>query len=63
MEVWLMHHWRALSGGWLIPVVAWLYRRVGFRRLSVEGDFWSFEYRNPESRALLGESRKSKSRR
>jgi hypothetical protein len=63
MDVWLMHHWKALSGGWLIPAAAWFYRRLGFRRLSVEGESWSFEYRKPEARALLDETRKSKSKR
>lgn len=62
MEAWLIHHWQAISV-WLIPVAAWLYRRVGVRRLSFEGDSWSFEYRKPESRPLSEESKKSKSRR
>jgi hypothetical protein len=63
MDVWLMHHWKALSGGWMLPVAIWLYRKLSFRHLSLEGDTWTFEYRKPEARPLREEARKSKSRR
>jgi hypothetical protein len=63
MEVWLMHHWKALSGSWMLPVAVWFYRKLRFRRLSVEGDTWTFEYRKTEGRPLREETKNSKSRR
>ena len=38
MCTWLMHHWEVVSGGWIVPVGIWLYRRLGFRRLFLEGE-------------------------
>lgn len=63
MDVWLMHHWNTLSGGWVVPLGIWLWRGLRPRRLSLKGDTWAFKHKRPEVRSLPEEARKSKSNR
>lgn len=63
MEVWLMHHWKAVSGGWLIPTALWLSRHFRIRRLILESETCTFEYKTPETRTSQDTTRKPKSKR